>query len=159
METTMPIISLGAAAFWIALAAVLIAGSWFKSRREALKHDTLLRLVEKTGRIDEEQLKILFPPPVAHPLPPHHPWLRPPAPPGSQRAGMRIVGTVALSVGIGLALFFAIVFRLGTVDMRENAIWGLGWAALFACIGVGLLAAGQFFPAANPGERGDRETP
>jgi hypothetical protein len=35
-----------------------------------LKYDTIVRLAEKTGRIDEEQFKLLFPPP--HPLP--KPW-------------------------------------------------------------------------------------
>lgn len=154
METTIPVISLGAAAFWIALAAVLIAGSWFKARSEALKHDTLLRLAEKAGRIDEDQLKILFPPPVPHQWPPNRQ-----APPGSQRSAMRIFGTIVLSIGTGLALFFTVVVRLGTFDMQERAVWGFGWAALVACLGIGLFVAGQFFPPAESGERGDRETP
>ena len=54
-------ISFGWAAFWIALAAVIVSGRWLAARREALKYDTIVRLAEKTGRIDEEQLKNAVP--------------------------------------------------------------------------------------------------
>ena len=52
-------------AFWIALAAVLIAGGWVKSRNEAEKHETLRRLIEKEGAVDEAQMRaLLYPPPL-----------------------------------------------------------------------------------------------
>ena len=57
-------ISVGAAAFWIALAAVLVAGGWWKSRSEAQKHETIRRIIEKTGQVDESKLKELFEPPL-----------------------------------------------------------------------------------------------
>jgi hypothetical protein len=47
------VISIGAAAFWVALAAVLISGGYFQFRRERLRQETLLRIVEKTGQLDE----------------------------------------------------------------------------------------------------------
>ena len=60
---SIPVISLGAAAFWFSLAAVLIAGGYWKKRSEARKHETLLRLVERTGQLHEQQIKLLLPPP------------------------------------------------------------------------------------------------
>jgi hypothetical protein len=63
----MEFIGVGAAAFWIALAAVLIAASFNKVRREQVKQDTLLRLIEKTGQLDEAQVKLLFPAPPPGP--------------------------------------------------------------------------------------------
>jgi hypothetical protein len=68
-------ISLGAAAFWIALAAVLISGSYFHFRRERLRQETLLKLVERTGQLDEQQVKALFRrrPPGSRVGPPEYP--------------------------------------------------------------------------------------
>ena len=47
-------------AFWIALAAVLIAGGWVKSRNEAEKHATLRTIIDKSGTVDEAQIRALF---------------------------------------------------------------------------------------------------
>jgi hypothetical protein len=123
--SVVPVISLGAAAFWIGLAAVLIGGQFHKSRSEALRHQTLLRLMEKTGQLDEEQVKLLFPPPPA----PH--WV-PPSQRGDHdaRVVLKCFGTILLSIAAGLAIFFAIVLRLGTFEMEDNAVWGFGWAGL-----------------------------
>ncbi len=46
---------MGAAAFWISLAAFLIAGMYFRSRNEAAKHETLRRIVEKTGHVSSNR--------------------------------------------------------------------------------------------------------
>ena len=54
---------MGVVAFWIAVAAVLIAGGWFKSRGEAQKQQTLRTIIEKTGTVDEALLRQLFPTP------------------------------------------------------------------------------------------------
>ena len=43
---------LGAAAFWVSVAADDDCPRLFKVRGDALKHETLLRLVEKTGQLD-----------------------------------------------------------------------------------------------------------
>jgi hypothetical protein len=56
------------AAFWIFIAVVVWASTWEKARRNAEKHETLRRIIEKTGTIDEAKLKELFaPPPVRSP--------------------------------------------------------------------------------------------
>jgi hypothetical protein len=137
-------VTFGWAAFWIALAAVIISGRWLKARREALKYDTIVRLAEKTGRIDEEQFKMLFPPPGR--LPPH--WFAPP-PPGQGRMVLRVFGTIALSVALGLAIVFLVP------ALRNPSVPGVGFAVLLAFFGAGLFIASRFAPA----RRGDREAP
>ena len=134
-------ISLGAFAFWIALAAVLIAGGWFKTRREQIKQETLLRLVERTGQLDEAQVKLLFPPPPAGPWPP--PWHKPHDPLETQR-GLRGLGVFVLFVAAGLAVFFTILLSAGTASQQEAAVPGFGAASIVAFAGLGLLAASKF---------------
>ena len=133
----------GWAAFWIALAAVIISGRWLKARREAMKYDTIVRLAEKTGRIDEEQFKLLFPPP--HPLPPR--WFARPGP-GDGRMVLRIFGTIAMSVALGLATT-QVVVSLHRIPA------GVGFTIILAFFALGLFVASRFAPA----RRGDREAP
>lgn len=141
--SVVPVVSLAWAAFWIALAAVIVSGRWLKARREALKYDTIVRLAEKTGRIDEEQFKLLFPPP--HPLPKH--WFAPPEP-GQGRMVLRVFGTIALSIALGLGAVFLVV-SLRPIE------GGVGFAIILAFFGAGLFVASRF----APGRRGDREAP
>jgi hypothetical protein len=146
-------IGLGAAAFWIALAAVLIAGNWFRTRREELKQQTLLRLVERTGQLDEQQVKLLFPPPPSGPLPPH--WFPPPNPDAGRQMA-RIFGTLCLAVAVGLTIFFAIRAELGSSAQQEDVASGFGAAALVACVGVGLFISTRFM--AKPVNRDRQDT-
>jgi hypothetical protein len=150
VDNVAPVISLGAAAFWISLAAVLIAGGYFSSRKEALKHETLLRLVERTGQLDEQQVKALFPSPA--PLPPH--WFAKPDP-GKGRLGLQVFGTIVLALAIGLAVFFAIYVLLAQTGMREWVTLGFSWAGLVACIALGFLAAARFTPDKPAGRETD----
>ena len=48
------------AGFWIFIAAIVVAGIWKDARAKAEKHETLRRIVEKTGTVNEAQLKELF---------------------------------------------------------------------------------------------------
>ena len=143
-------ISLGAAAFWIAVAAVLIAGGYFSSRKEALKHETLLRLIERTGQLDENQVKALFPSPA--PLPAH--WFAKPAP-GNAKLALQVFGTIVLAFAVGLAAFFAISAVLLQFGLREWIALGFSWAGLVACVALGFLAASRWTPtpSGNPVER------
>jgi len=144
-------VTFGWAAFWIALAAVIISGRWLKARREAMKYDTIVRLAEKTGRIDEEQFKLLFPPPG--PLPPH--WFAPP-PAGQGRMVLRVFGTILMSAGVGLAILSAVLHGLVPEGAAHQASVGaLGTAIVLAFLGAGLYIAARFAPSA----RSDREVP
>lgn len=138
----------GWAAFWIALAAVIISGRWLKARREAMKYDTIVRLAEKTGRIDEEQFKLLFPPPG--PLPPH--WFAPP-PPGNGRMVLRVFGTILMFTGAGLMA--AVVLLQGYFTLELVLVRGFATGIVLAFFGAGLFIAGRFAPA----RRDDREAP
>jgi hypothetical protein len=147
------VISVGAAAFWIALAAVIISGRWYKLRREALKHETIRHMIEKTGRIDEAQLKELFPaPPPPGPLPPH--WFQPPEQGVGYRT-MRVFGTLALFVALGLAICFSILYRFGDPSWRLDAPNGFGVASVVALLGVGLFVASRFVKKPLPQGDGD----
>lgn len=159
-------ISVGAAAFWIALAAVLVAGGWWKSRSEAQKHETIRRIVEKTGQVDEVKLKELFEPPVpgwvrerieiikeiakTQPMsdskirellqPPPSPWDG--SKPGDGYRGLRVGGTIIVFLGLGIAVACGVLYlTLGLTP--EDA----GEAAAFLAIGSVLvvLGAGMFY--------------
>jgi hypothetical protein len=128
---------MGAAAFWISLAALLIAAMYFRSRSEAIKHQTLRQIVEKTGQVDERQLKALFePPPNA--------FTRVPPPGGGYRA-MRIFGLLLLFIAVGLCIFFTIFGWSGTQHWNVAAI-GYGAASIVALLGAGLSLAARFLP-------------
>jgi hypothetical protein len=143
-------IGLGAAAFWISVAAVLIAGGYFSSRKEALKQETLLRLVERTGQLDEQQVKALFPPP--HPLPPH--WFAKHE--TNNRLALQVLGTIVLFIAAGLAIFFTITSQFGQPEAQAEAVYGFAATSIVACIGLGLLAASRLIPR-RPERPADKE--
>ena len=120
---------MGAVAFWVAVAAVLIAGGWFKSRNDAQKYATLRTIIEKNGTADESQLRALFGPP--------------PAPPGvgDFHAFLRVIGTVVMSTAVGLLLFFTIYRQ--AVNQNDGTI-GLAAALLVAAIGAGFFFASRW---------------
>jgi uncharacterized protein YneF (UPF0154 family) len=134
---------MGAAAFWIALAAILIAGGYFRSRREQMKHETIRRVIEKTGEVDTEQLKELVAPSVQHHFygPPPQPWA--PAP-GSGFRITRVFATLAVAVGVGLGLCFVVLDQIGFED-QEAMMIGIGWAIVVTVIGAGLFLASRYF--------------
>ena len=134
-----------AAAFWFAVAAIIIAGGYFRSRSEAIKHETVRRIVEKTGQLDESQLKALFQPP---PSPwPASPWTHPiQSKPGGGYRGMRVFGTLIMAVAIGLTVFFVVLSRSPHGGNVEEGFIGLGVAALVFIIGAGLFFCSNFMP-------------
>ena len=162
---TIPVISLGAAAFWISLAAVLIAGGYWKVRSEARRHETLLRLVERTGQLDEQQVKLLFPPPPPHPpmtaaaAARHSMWTGSAPAPGEARKAWLVLGVILLSLAVGLTVFFAVVLNAGTAPQKEGVVWGFGWAGLIACVGIGFLVASRFCSRAEPRDRDGGQAP
>src|SRR6187549_1589818 len=114
-----------------------------------MKYDTIVRLAEKTGRIDEEQFKLLFPPPG--PLPPH--WFAPP-PPGNGRMVLRVFGTILMFAGTGLVVAI-LLLSAHYRGMLDASVGRLVSGILLAFLGAGLFIAGRFAPA----RREDREVP
>ncbi len=152
---SIPVISLGAAAFWIALAAVLIANGVNAVRRERMRQETLLKLVEKTGRLDEQTIKTLFPPPAP---PPPHAFGPPPRHPDGRR-GMKVFGTIVLSIAVGIAVLVSILWLFGPPPLRQDGFFPVvpyAIAALIACFGAGLFVATRFMRP--PPDEIERET-
>ena len=146
-------ISLGAAAFWIALAAVLIAGGYNKFRREKLKQETLLKIIERTGQLDEAQVKLLFPPPPAY-SPHERPWWAAPPDPFAGRRALRVGGLIVMAVAAGLAVLFTVMLNFGSVPQQTTAVPGLGAAGLVGCLALGLFVSSNF--AKGPDRRDEQ---
>lgn len=128
-------VSLGAAAFWLALAAVIIAGGWFKTRSEALKHETLRRLAEKSGQVDEAQLRLLLAPPPAPPM-----VCAPPSLPGSGYRGLRIGGVLIASLGLGGILIFSLLRTI----VGPDAFVGVAISSGVVVLGIGFFVSSRF---------------
>lgn len=140
----MEIINVGTAAFWIMFAGIVIAGHWFRVRSEALRHETLRQIIERTGQIDETQLKAFIQPPTPG-------WFREPAPGTGYRA-LRVLGTVVMAVALGLTVFFSIYY-LSSPARHDSALLGFASASLIAMIGIGFFYASRFL--APPSDRRD----
>lgn len=143
---------MAAAAFWIALAAFLIAAGYFKVRGETLRHETLRRVIEKTGEVDEERLRELLERPQP-PVPPRHAF----APPqGDGYKVLRVFGTLTLAAALGMAVFMSIV-NYGGVMPSEDVFIGYGIAAVGAIVGVGLFISSAWCekPPKKESERKD----
>ncbi len=98
---------LGAAAFWIFLAAIIVAGIWRKKHSEAVRHETVRLLIEKNQKLEDAQLKELL-----NPTPPPTPeWLIPKHKPGEGYRVLRIFGTILIFIALGLTI--ACIWRCG----------------------------------------------
>ncbi len=120
----------GAVGFWIFVSALVVGGMWKEARQQAEKHETLRRLVEKTGTIDEARLKELFSPPPGEETKP-----------GSGYRALRITGTIIMFVAAGLAIVFA---TLGIVFEDRQAFAALAIAAAIALAGLGVFFSSRF---------------
>ena len=134
---------MGVVAFWLALAAVLIAGGWFKSRTEAQKHETIRRIVEKTGQVDEEKLRELI-------IGPKHSFdlaawskARREAHAGDGYTVLRVFGTIVMFVAVGMAVCCGILW-VADVGLREQALIGLAIAPIVGALGAGMYLASRF---------------
>jgi hypothetical protein len=125
----------GGLGFWMFVAACVVVSAWAKSRREAEKHETLRRIVEKTGSIDEARLKELFSEP-----PPDE------SKPGYGYRALRVGGSVVLFVAAGLATFFLLAAGLGK-EFGQVLDWWYGGVAIsagLAVVGLGLFFSSRF---------------
>jgi hypothetical protein len=133
----MEVINLGVAAFWIFLAAIIIASIWRKKHREALRHETVRFLIEKNQKIDDAQLtQLLNPPP-----PPSPEWLV--GHTGDGYRVLRIFGTIIMFIALGLGLVF--LWRGMMLGFHEKSVMEFGTAIpLVAVLGAGLFVASRF---------------
>lgn len=117
----------GAFGFWLFIAALVVAGYWKETRQEAEKHETLRRMMEKTGAVDEAKLRELFSSAVEQKTRP-----------GAGYRALRITGTIVMFLAGAMAIFF---LAIGTIFENESSH---AHAALAVAAGVALLGAGIF---------------
>jgi hypothetical protein len=117
--------------FWIFIAAIIVASIWASARKKAEKHETLRRIVEKTGTIDEALLRGLFKEGSSEE-----------SKPGAQYRALRIWGTIIMFIGAGLAMFFLIPTLFGA--RVERGFGGLGISAGIALLGLGVFLSSLF---------------
>jgi hypothetical protein len=142
---------LGAAAFWIFLAAIIIAGIWRKKHSEAMKHETVRFLIEKNQKLDDKQLaELLNPPP-----PPSPEWLMPKRKPGDGCRVMRVCGTLLVFIALGLLI--ADFWRGMVLGIDDKSVLGIATAIPFlAMLGIGLLVASRFVTQPSKTENRDK---
>jgi hypothetical protein len=126
--------------FWIFIAAIVVAGIWKETREKAEKHETLRRIVEKTGTLDEAKLKELFSEPASKE-----------SKPGSGYRAARVAGTIVLFAGGAMATFILIALALAKVfgatrllDDITGLTAMLGISAGIAMLGVGIFLSSRF---------------
>ena len=128
----------GQAAFWLLIAAEAVSGLWEKSRRNAEKHETMRRIIEKTGTVDEARLKELF-----NASSPDWMTNMMTSKPGDSYRGLQVAGTIVLSVAAGVALLFLILGQAGVIPQKAEII-GIAAAAVPAMVGIGLFFSTRF---------------
>src|SRR5689334_9791264 len=127
-EDTMHSMDFGTFGFWLFIAALVVAGYWKETRQEAEKHETLRRMMEKTGSVDEAKLKELFSSAVEQKSRPARGY-----------RALRITGTIVIVVAAAMAIF---VLPIGTIFDTEAS---RAHAALAVAVGIALVGAGIFF--------------
>jgi hypothetical protein len=140
----------GAAGFWIAVAAIVVAVIWYRSRSEQMKHETMRQIVEKTGQVDDVQLRKL----LDSPDPGRNgSGIRWPEPGYGYRA-LRILGVLTLFAAAAIAAFtgvMAAVFSLsGGIEDPDDLAMVFAVAIGIAIIGCGLFFCSRFLPKPLP---------
>ena len=125
----------GGFAFWLFIAACVVAGAWEKIRKNAEKHETLRTIIQKTGTVDESRLKELFAVPAGSD------WMK--SDPGDGYRALRVSGFIVLGIGAGIAVVFFMLGQFGAVA-REASIIGLSIAGGVAMFGGGLFLSSRF---------------
>jgi hypothetical protein len=144
--------AIGAAAFWMFLAAIVISGKWRSMRREAVRHETLRFLVEKNQKIDEAQLAELLNPK----LPAAPEWLVPRQKPGDGYRALRVFGTILMFVAFGLGI--AGFWRGMILGKYDKSVLGIATAIpLVAMVGAGLFFASRFVTPPTSAGNNDKQ--
>lgn len=135
----------GGFAFWLFIAACVLAGTWEKIRRNAEKHETLRIIIEKTGTVDEAKLKELFNSSASGDG----------STPGESYRGLRIAGVIVMGVAAGMAVLFLVVGRFGEMSHRAY-VGSLAISLAIAFLGMALFFSSRY--AQRPPDRGDGPT-
>jgi hypothetical protein len=137
--------NIGAAAFWIFLAAIIVAGIWRKKHSESVRHETARFIIEKNQKLDEAQLKELLNP---TPLPPPE-WLTHKVKVGTGYRILRVSGTILMFMALGL--FLVACWRGMILGIDEKSVLGIATGIpLVAMLGAGLFVASRYVQPPSP---------
>ncbi len=162
----------GALGFWLFIAAIVAIGIWADSRKNSEKHETLRRIMEKTGVVDEVKMRELFKPAASNG------WSVNPS--GDGYRALRVTGTIVIFIAVGIAAATLIrveifvppppppppqqqqpqtmvlpngrtvplpmPFHAFAPPQPDNPKTGFALAALVALFGAGLFASSRFLP-------------
>ena len=130
---------LGVAAFWLFIAACVVAGIWKQKNSEAIRHETLRQLIAKEQKLDEEQIEKFLNPPRGSG------WADSHMAPGSGYRALRIFGSIAIFLSFGLAIVAAwLRFLHGQID--HDVAGSVSAALILIMIGIGLFFASRYAP-------------
>jgi len=132
------------AAFWIFLAAIIVAAEWRKKHIEAARYETMRLIIEKNQNLDAEQLKELLSPYstpspflVSQLLQKSGQWS------GNAYKGLRMFGTIIMFVALGLAI--AGIWMGSILGIHDRSVVDIGVAIpIVALVGAGLFFASRF---------------
>jgi hypothetical protein len=114
---------IGAAAFWLFVAAAVVGGMWRKKHSEAMRHETVRLLIEKGQKIDEAQMKELLNPSPA----PAPEWLvGAKKETGDVYRSLRVFGTLSLFVALGLGIMC--LWRGLMLGFHDQSVLAIGTA-------------------------------
>lgn len=154
------------AAFWIGLAAVLVAWNWRKKNAEQIRHETLRLMIQKDGSLSPDVLKELLDPkppqwnPQTLAMMGYKKWE-----PGESRRHMRVWGTIltiggpgvgSVLVAIGLTRVLGFNTEMSAGDSSFSIALGLGLTLVLVLFGIALTYASRFLPKGPEGEGGSR---
>jgi cytochrome b subunit of formate dehydrogenase len=122
--------------FFIAIAAIVVALIWHDARKKAEKHETLRRIVESTGTIDEAKLKELFKEASGGEKTP-----------GRSYRVLRIAGMIVMFIGAGIVTFLLVVTGLIFLFWGPDPDFDFDWMFPTYAIsgGIAMLGYGLFF--------------
>ena len=143
------------AAFWIFLAAIIVAAEWKRKNIETARHETMRLLIEKNQNLDDEQIKELL---SSHSTP--SPFQvsqllqKSGQRPGAAYKGLRGVGSVIMFIALGL--FIAAAWVGSVLGTHDETVVGLGIAVpIVALVGAGLFFASRFAAKPSSDENND----
>ena len=130
--------------FWVFIAFCVFIAAWKHKKMETLRQETARLLIEKNPTIDSDMLAQLLNP------------LTPSIKTGTAFRMMRAIGTIVVSVGLGLWIM-GFWFAFGSGDRDFITALG-GPASLVAVIGAGIIFAARFMPR-PPAKDAETEMP
>ena len=128
------------AAFWMGLAAVVVAWFWRRNHTEAMRHQTLRTMLDRKETIDEKLVNDVLNPPVAESR-----WSRVSIPGESSRV-FRFLGSLFMLLSPAAGIFGGIMTYFESREPEMNIVIpvGIGIALIIFVFGLALFVSARF---------------